>query len=78
MITSPKNYTKTKQNKTKHQTIRTLGQMAKAKLYRQNHTKHHINIHKKRKGKYIYIYIYIYIYKIKKEESNQIDKQIYQ
>ena len=47
--------------------------MAKAKLYRQNHTRStHIHTHKKRKRKKkVYIYI-------KKEESNQINKQIYQ
>ena len=43
MITSTKNYTKKKkENKTKKQnqkrTDRTIGQMVKAKLYRQNHT----------------------------------------
>ena len=69
MITSTKNYTK----KRKKRTERTLGQMVKAKLYRQNHTKNHIHTHsqKREKGKK-------YIYVKKKEESNQIDKQIYQ
>ena len=49
--------------------------MAKAKLYRQTHTKKctHTHSQKEKKGK-----IYIYIYKFKKEESNQISKQIYQ
>ena len=74
MITSAKNCTK-KQNKTKKkQTARTLGQMVKAKLYRQNHTKKHTHTHKNRKRRKN---IYIYILK-KKEESNQINKQIYQ
>ena len=77
MITSAKNYTKKNKNKkTEKPTDRTLGQMAKAKLYRQNHTKKHTHTHsqtkKKEKKKKIYIYI------LKKEESNQINKQIYQ
>ena len=59
MITSAKNYTK------KKWTDRTLGQMVKANVYRQNH--------KKRKRK---IYIHLYIQKIIKEESNQINRQI--
>ena len=46
--------------------------MVKAKQYRQNHTKKHTHTHKKRKRKKIYIY------KIIKEESNQINKLIYQ
>ena len=52
MITSVKNYTKTKQTK-KKQTDKTLGQMVKAKLYRQNHTKKHTHTHsqKQKKGK---------------------------
>ena len=53
---------------------RTLGQMVKAKLYRQDHTKKHTYTHQKRKKKVKYISIYLY----KKEESNQINKQIYQ
>ena len=55
MITSAQNYTKT--NKKKTQTDRTLGQMVKAKLYRQNHTQKHTHTHseKANKGKkYIY------------------------
>ena len=66
MITSAKNYRK------KKWTDITLGQIVKAKLYRENHTKKHTLTHsqKVKKGK-----IYIYI---KKEESNQINKQIYQ
>ena len=46
--------------------------MAKAKLYRRNHTKKHTHTHsQKEKKEKIYIYI-------KKEESNKISKQIYQ
>ena len=51
MITSAKKYTKKKKKQEK--TDRTLGQMVKAKLYRQNlaqkHT--HIQSQKKEKGK---------------------------
>ena len=64
MITSAKNYTKKK-------TDRILGQMVKANLYRQNHTKKHTYTQsqkEKKEKKYIYIY--------KKEESNQINKEI--
>ena len=52
MITSAENYTK------KTWTERTLGQMVKVKLYRQNHTQKHTHTHsqKEKKGK-IYIYI---------------------
>ena len=53
MITSAKNYTKKKKRKKKG-TDRTLGQMVKAKLYRQNHNHTrsiHIHTHKKRKSK---------------------------
>ena len=73
MIRSAKNYTKKK--KQKKQTDRTLGQMVKAKLYRQNHTKKHTHTHSQKEVKEKYIYIYIYK---KKEESNQINKEIYQ
>ena len=51
MITSAKNCIKKKQK----QTDRTLGQMVKAKLYRQNHTQKHTHTPKKRKRKNIYI-----------------------
>ena len=56
MITSTKMYTKKeKQNKTKW-TDRTLGQVVKAKLYRQNHKRSiYITVTKREKGKYIYI-----------------------
>ena len=61
MITSAKNYPKKPQNKTKLKkpwTNRTLGQMVKAKLYRQNHTKKHTHTHsQKEKKEKIYIYI---------------------
>ena len=49
MITSAKNYTKKK----KKWTDRTLRQMVKAKLHRQNHTKKHTHTHsqkRKRRG----------------------------
>ena len=36
---------------------RTLGQMVKAKLYRQNHTKKHTHTHSQKEKKEIYIYI---------------------
>ena len=60
MIASTKNYAKTKQNKTpknKKCIVRTVGQMVKSKLYRQNHTKNHTHAHsqKEKKDKYIYI-----------------------
>ena len=77
MITSAKKYTKQQQQqqqrkKQKKWKERTLGQMVKAKLYRQI-TQRSIHIHsvKKRKTKKKFIYK-------KKEESNQINKQIYQ
>ena len=52
MITSTKKYTK-KKTKKKKRTDRTLGQMVKAKLYRQNHTQKHIHTHsqKRKRGK---------------------------
>ena len=57
--------------KKKEKIDRTLGQMVKANLYRQNHTKKCTHTHTKReKGKNVYIN--------KKEESNQINKRIYQ
>ena len=56
MITSSKNYTKKQTNKQTKLTNRTLGQIVKAKLYRQNHTKKHTHTHsekeKRRKKKY--------------------------
>ena len=58
MITSAKNYTKEK--KKEKWTGRTLGQMVKAKLYRQHHPKEHTHTNsqkEKKKKKYIYIYI---------------------
>ena len=54
MIIRAKNYTK----KTKKRTDRTLGQMVKANLYRQNHTKKHTHTHsqkEKKEEKNIYI-----------------------
>ena len=58
MITSTENYTK-KNKQNKKWTVRTLGQMVKAKLYRQNHTKKHTHTHsqKEKKEKNIHIYI---------------------
>ena len=50
--------------------------MVNPKLYRQNHTRSiHIHTDKKRKRKKMYISIYK---KEKKEESNQINKHIYE
>ena len=59
MITNTKNYTKKTPNK-QNWTDRTLGQMVKAKLYRQNYTKKHTHTHsqKEKKEKNVYIYIY--------------------
>ena len=57
MITSAKNYTKKIKNM--KWTDRTLGQMVKAKLYKENYTKQHTHTHKKRKRKNIHIYLYI-------------------
>ena len=57
MITSAENYTKkTKTNKQKTKQTEPLGQMVKAKLYRQNHTKKHTHTHsqKEKKEKTIY------------------------
>ena len=56
MITRAKNYTnknKTKQKKPQKQTVRTLGQMVKGQVYRQNHTHKHTHTHsqKEKKGK---------------------------
>ena len=62
MITSATNYTK---KNPKIRTDRTLGQIVKAKLYRQNHTKKHTYTRKKRKRKKKYIYLK------KKEQPNQ-------
>ena len=58
MITSAKNYTENKQTNKQKWTDRTLGQMIKAKLYRQNHTKKHTYTYsQKEKKENIYIYI---------------------
>ena len=53
MITSAKNYT---EKETDRQNPR---KMAKAMLYRQNHTKNHTHTHSLKEKKEIYIYIYI-------------------
>ena len=55
MITSAENYTKRK-TKTKKRTDRTLGQMVKAKLCRQNHTQRHTHTHSQKEKENIYIY----------------------
>ena len=55
---------------------RTLGQMVKAKIYIQNHTKKHTHTHSQtEKKEKVYIN---YIKKKKEGDSNQINKQIYQ
>ena len=51
MTTRAKNYTKKNKNKNKKRTDRTLGQMVKAKLYRQNHTKKHTDTHSQKEKK---------------------------
>ena len=55
MITSAKTILKNKRKKFKKRTDRTLRQMVKAKLYRQNHIKKHTHKHsrKEKKEKYI-------------------------
>ena len=57
MITSPESYTKKKQQQQKKRTDRTLGQMVKAKLYRQkSHTEAYTyTVTKREKGKKRYI-----------------------
>ena len=57
MITGIQSIQKNKKTN-KKRTDRTLGQMVKAKLYRQNHTKKHTHTQKEKKEN-IYIYIYI-------------------
>ena len=72
MITSAKNYTKNKQTKKqKKWTDRTLGQMVKAKLYRQNHTKKHTHTHSQKEKKEKEKKIYIYKKKRGREQPNQ-------
>ena len=61
MIISANNYIKKK-----IKTVRTLGQMAKAKLYRQNHTKKHTDTHSQKEKKEKKS---ISIYKKKKREQ---------
>ena len=75
MIASAKIYTLKKTKK--KCSDRTLGQMVKAKLYRQNHTNKHTHTHSQEEKKEKNIYIYLHILK-KKEDSNQMNKQIYQ
>ena len=64
MITSTKYYTENKK-----WTDRILGQMLKAKLYRQIHTNNHTHTHSQKEKKEKNIYIYIY--KKTKEEERQ-------
>ena len=73
MITSAKNYTKKKKKiKKKKRAHRTLGQMVKAKLYRQNHTKKHKPTHSQKEKKEKSIHIYIYFFKKGgREQQNQ-------
>ena len=60
MIRSAENYMK---KILKTNIDRTLRQMVKAKLYRQNHTEKHMHTHsqKEKKGEKIYIYMYMYM-----------------
>ena len=73
MITSAKNLLKKpKTNKQTKWTDKTLGQMVKAKLYRQNNTKKHTHTHsQKEKKEKIYIYLYI---KKRKRANKSINK----
>ena len=64
---------KTIQKRKTLRTFRTLGQMVKAKLYRQDHTKKQTHTHSQ-KEKMQKIYIYISIYKTKKRVSKSINK----
>ena len=58
MIISAKKYTKKTKSK-KKPTDRTLGQVVRAKLYRQNHTKKYTHTHsdKEKREKNIYFYV---------------------
>ena len=56
MITGAKNYTKKKEE---NRTDRTLAQMVKTKLHRQNHTKKHTHTHSQKEKKETKTYIYI-------------------
>ena len=62
---------KVRKNKNK-KTDRTLGQMAKAILYRQNHTKKHTHTHSQKEEKEKYIHIRIL--KKKKRPTKSINK----
>ena len=57
MIKIAKNYTKKKPQNKNNPAERTLGQMVKAKLYRQNYTQKHTHSHSQKEKKEIYIYI---------------------
>ena len=65
MITSSKNYSKKKKEKW---TDRTVGQMVKAKLYREDDTKKHVHTHSQKEKKEKKIYVYIYK---RREQPNQ-------
>ena len=75
-VAQKKRKRKKKKTKTKRWTDRILGQVVKAYVYRQNHTKKHTYTHsqkEKKENKKICIYIYK-----RKEESNETNKQIHQ
>ena len=72
MIASTKNYTK-KQTKMDRQNPRTNGK-SKAIQTKSHKEAYTYTLTKREKGKILYISIYY----TKKEESNQINKQIYQ
>ena len=57
-----------KKTTTKQKKDRTLGQMVKSKLYRQNHTNKHIHTHSRKEKRKKNIYIYK---RRKKEESTK-------
>ena len=72
MITSTENYTKNTNKQTKKKTDRqNPGQMVKAKLYRQNHTKKHTHTHSQKEKKEKNICI---CEKIKKRATKSINK----
>ena len=73
MIISTKKYTKRKKKKTDRQNPRTNGK-SKA-IQTKSHKEGYTYTLTKREGKKC---MYLYIKKSKKEESNQINKQIYQ
>ena len=66
MITSAKSYTEKKKK-----TDRTIRQMVKAKLYRQNHTKKHTHTCAQKEKAKKNIYIYIFKKQNGREQPNQ-------